>query len=381
VSKHQPWTILAFAFALTVSASLLAFPFWANSPSRKNPNDPRAQSYIQPTPTQSNTPTCTLSRFAGLGNRSYSTVAGNAHATSFAGIRKMGVYNNELYFTSSVSMSNCAVWKIDVNDNLTLVAGKGSSGPVGVTRLAATLPYLIDVAASATEVFFATTQKVYKIDSSGMISIWAGGGTDQTSENTTATNAICYINDIDVYNGELYISENGGASSAWSLRIRKIGIDGKINTIAGGVYSGGLASSGDGGLAISAIFAPEAMIIVGSNIYLSDYSASAIRKVDLNTGIITRHSSTQGSAHLICSDGGEIYAKNTNTSSNVWISRSPNNTYALVRSGDIDGYYDNMSAIGWLRLQSISGIAYFKGKLLFAVDTDYCMILQVNCPY
>jgi hypothetical protein len=358
VLKQRFWVTLVGLFLLVVSASLLAFPFWANSPSRKNPNDPRAQTYIQPTPTKSNTPTCTLSRFAGLGNSSYNTVPGNARATSFTGIKNMGVYNNELYFTSLVSTFNCAVWKIDVNDNLTLVAGKGISSPVGVTRLAAALPYLIDVAASATEVFFATSQIVYKIDSSGMISILAGGGVDQMSENIPATNAVCYINDIDFYNNELYISEYGsGVSSMWSKRIRKIGIDGKINTIAGGVDSGGLASSGDGGPAINAIIDPKAIAIAGSNIFFSDYSASSIRKVDLNTGIIVKHSSIQGMPNNICSDGSEIYATNTGDFSNVWITRSPNSSYALVRSGSIEGYFDNMSSIGWGKVRALVGIA------------------------
>jgi len=76
--------------------------------------------------------------------------------------------------------------------------------------------------------------------------------------------------------GNIYFADN--------YRIRKIGPDGIINTIAGNGVSG---SSGDGGPALSAsIGIVKQIAVFGSRVWFVDSSAYKIRSVDLNSGLI-----------------------------------------------------------------------------------------------
>lgn len=80
--------------------------------------------------------------------------------------------------------------------------------------------------------------------------------------------------------GNIYISENQG-------RVRRIGVDGIITTVAGVVGAG---AGGDNGPAVQAsINVPLAMAIdaTGNLLYISDYQSCRLRRVNLQTGIIT----------------------------------------------------------------------------------------------
>jgi RHS repeat-associated protein len=79
--------------------------------------------------------------------------------------------------------------------------------------------------------------------------------------------------------GNLFITDSN------NVRIRKVGLDGTITTIAGNGDSG---ADGDGGPAINASFISPAGIKVDAqdNIYIADQGTHRIRKID-NEGIIT----------------------------------------------------------------------------------------------
>ena len=79
--------------------------------------------------------------------------------------------------------------------------------------------------------------------------------------------------------GVLYIADQG------NQRIRRVGLDGIIETIAG---NGDAGFSGDGGLATEASFNSPADVAVDSegNIYIADHGNDRIRRVDPD-GIIT----------------------------------------------------------------------------------------------
>jgi trimeric autotransporter adhesin len=89
---------------------------------------------------------------------------------------------------------------------------------------------------------------------------------------------------LDNQNGILFIADFD------NRRIRKVDLTtGLITTIAG---TGAAGATGDGNPAISAPMTPNAIHVNGSTLYLADASASVIRKINLQTGIVERFAGT-----------------------------------------------------------------------------------------
>jgi len=186
------------------------------------------------------------------------------------------------YFWQSLSAPRIRM--IDTAGIITTVAGngvQGYSGDNGPANAAKIYPQEFDVD-SVGNIYIADryNNRVRKVDvSTHIITTIAGNGIlGFSGDGGPALQAeidplgIC----VDRI-GNLYIIDGG-------LRVRKIDTGGTINTIAG---SGNAGYSGDGGPALNA----DLMINYGieidtnSNIYLA--CESRIRKINLNTGLIT----------------------------------------------------------------------------------------------
>jgi uncharacterized protein (TIGR03437 family) len=112
-------------------------------------------------------------------------------------------------------------------------------------------------------------------------------GSDPLGDGGPATNAV--IQNVNVVitdsSGNAYLAENQG-------RIRRIGTNGIITTVAGMV---GVGSGGDGGPAVQAgLNVPLGLAIDGTGnfLYISDYQNCRIRRVTLSTGIIITFAGT-----------------------------------------------------------------------------------------
>jgi sugar lactone lactonase YvrE len=112
--------------------------------------------------------------------------------------------------------------------------------------------------------------------------VQTAAGSDPLGDGGPATNAV--IQNVNVViadsSGNVYIAENQG-------RIRRVGTKGIITTVAGQV---GVGSGGDGGPAVQAgLNVPLGLAIdtTGNFLYISDYQNCRIRRVALQTGIIT----------------------------------------------------------------------------------------------
>ena len=124
--------------------------------------------------------------------------------------------------------------------------------------------------------------RIFKVDTNGIITTVAGNGTDGFSgDGGAATNAeLSDPEDVAVdKTGNLFIADMGNE------RIRKVGTNGIITTVAGNGTNG---FSGDGGAATNAEFYRPYGIAVDNigNLFIADLENSRIRKVDTN-GIIT----------------------------------------------------------------------------------------------
>ena len=123
-----------------------------------------------------------------------------------------------------------------------------------------------------------------KVDlTTNLISSIAGGGTPENDTgDARATAARIYPNALALdLSGNLVISDRGNS------KIRRLDITtGILTTIAG---SGGIGSDGDGGLAtLASLHDPGGVAVdAGGNVWIADFYAYVVRKVDAATQIIT----------------------------------------------------------------------------------------------
>jgi uncharacterized protein (TIGR03437 family) len=176
--------------------------------------------------------------------------------------------------------------------------------------------------------------------------------------------------------GNLYIADTG------NNRIRKIGTDGNINTIAG---NGTAGFAGDGGPAVSAsLRAPQAVAVDGAGVvYIADYSNSRIRRIALSGAISTiagngRFSYTgDGGAALTASfnfPSGVAVASNGNVyvadfQNNVVRLLTPNETSSAVPAIDLGGVVSAAAFGGFTTAAPGSWIEIYGADLAGATKT------------
>ncbi|HLY62799.1 MAG TPA: PxKF domain-containing protein [Terriglobia bacterium] len=176
---------------------------------------------------------------------------------------------------------------------ITTVAGngtadyRGDNGPATSAEIRDPIAVAVD---SAGNVYIADTSnsRVRKVSTSGTITTFAGGGTgcagqtDSVGDGCPATSAnfaLTYGVAVDSA-GNVYIADTD------NFRLRKVGTDGIITTVAG---NGTYGYSGDGGPATSAELDSPFGVAVDSagNLYFADRNNQCIRKVDAGGTITT----------------------------------------------------------------------------------------------
>jgi uncharacterized protein (TIGR03437 family) len=127
-----------------------------------------------------------------------------------------------------------------------------------------------------------TDNRIRRVSFTGTISTYAGTGVPGYSGDRGKAGAAELSGPTGVAvdaSGNLYVADRG------NFRVRRITLDGTINTIAGTGFSG---FSGDNGPATSARVSPVAVAIDSKgNLYIADGPNYRIRKVDLNGTITT----------------------------------------------------------------------------------------------
>jgi|GEM_PF-1818677 len=186
--------------------------------------------------------------------------------------------NGNVYFSDT---GNSVIRKLDTSGNLTIVAGIGTAGfsGDGGSALAANLNTPAGVAVDpAGNLYIADTnnQRIREVGTNGDINTIAGTGACYLSNDGPAlSSALCNPFGLSYVasTGSLLISEPYP-----NTRVRILYPSGNIKTVAG---SGGYGFSGDGGSSYSAALAyPYGITTDGSgNLYIADTNNQRIREV------------------------------------------------------------------------------------------------------
>jgi sugar lactone lactonase YvrE len=261
--------------------------------------------------------------FAVTGSNTISTVAGTGvdgfsgdggPATSAQISRPNGLafdaQGNMYIADPSDPNPNDRIRKVDTNGIITTFAGggtvpgpgNGDGGPATLAELNVPEDVAVDAAGN---VYIAdrNDQRVRKVNTAGTITTFAGGGNPvppDIGDGGPATSArLAAPNAVAVDAlGNVYIADRD------HMRIRKVDTSGIITTVAG---DGTQGSGGDGGPATSAqLRFPRGLAVDGAgNVYIADHSNHRVRKVD-SGGTITTVAGTGVicSPNFVCGDGG-----------------------------------------------------------------------------
>ncbi|MCE3226644.1 MAG: S-layer protein [Bacteroidetes bacterium] len=233
----------------------------------------------------------TIGTFAGIGTSpGFSGDGGPATAAQLYGA--MGVAIDALGNIYIADRVNARIRKVNTSGIISTFAGGGISTGDGIPATSASLGWIYDVEIDAAgNIYFPEGQdnKIRKINTSGIITTIAGNGNFGFSgDGGPAINAEInkpHAIDIDP-SGNIFISDT------YNHRVRKINTSGIITTFAG---IGTAGTSGDGGLAINAETGyPMGVAFDGAgNIYIADHGysgitpGSRIRKVTSSGNITT----------------------------------------------------------------------------------------------
>jgi sugar lactone lactonase YvrE len=255
---------------------------------------------------------------AGNGSPGYSGDGGAASNATFDNPNYVAIDTvGNLYIADT---GNARIRKMDTNGIITTVAGKGGYGFSGdggaAINASFSLPFAVAVDAPGNlYIADADNNRIRKVDTNGIITTVAGGGSGGNSGAATNANlnypcGMC----LDVF-GNLYIADTDNS------RIRKVDTNGMITTVAG---DGNKSYTGNSGAATNAsLNDPCGMCLdVFGNLYIADSDNNRIRKVDTN-GII---STMAGNGHpTYAGDGGAA------TNASFWIPEG----VALDASGNL----------------------------------------------
>lgn len=228
-----------------------------------------------------------ISTIAGTGIQG-NDVSGNALSANLSTITGIAINNaGEIYFSDPLNNKVC---KIDLSGNINLIAGTGVGGYNGdnIPAITAELwnPYFIAIDPNQDLIISDFSAGRLRKVSGGIITSIAGASANfQYSEGGMAdTSFIGSVQGISYdANGNLYFADYLGA------RVRRIGANGILNTIAGTGVAGNSGDYSFGALALTAKLNAPYDVVVDSlnNIYFTDRDNHRIRKINAQGEIST----------------------------------------------------------------------------------------------
>jgi sugar lactone lactonase YvrE len=299
--------------------------------------------------------------------------------------------------------ANNVIRKVGTDGIISTVAGNGADGYSGdggaATNAELSLPRGVAVDASG-NLFIADwwNSRIREVGINGIINTLAGGGTNGLGDGGLATNA-----ELSVPSGvALDASSNLFIADQGNMRIRKVGADGIITTVAG---NGAEGYSGDGGAATNAeLDNPVGVAVDASgNLFIVDLLNALIRKVGAD-GIIS--TAAGNGAYGYSGDGGPATKAElggprgvaVDASGNLFIADQNNERIRKVGTNGIittvagngyinqntrslaGGYSGDGGAATNAELNNPSGVAVDASRNLFIADAGNSRIRKVVFP-
>ena len=291
---------------------------------------------------------------AGTGTAGYS---GDGGAATSAKLKNpLGVAVDAARNLLIVDSGNHCVRRMGTNNIITTVAGNGTNGYSGdggmATNANLSVPQSVTTD-SLGNLFVADSgnNRIRQIGTNGVIATVAGRILNDGDFATNATLNVVYGTAFDLV-GNLYIADSG------DNRIRKVDTNGIITTVAGnGIYD----YSGDGGAATNASLKHPFGVALdnGGNLFIADYNNYRIRKVDAN-GIISTVAGTGSSG--FSGDGGmatnakisSVFGLAVDAAGNCFIADWSNNR---IRKVDTNGIISTVAGTGSFGFSGDGGAA------------------------
>lgn len=184
----------------------------------------------------------------------------------------------DLYLTDS---ENARIRRISSSGVITTVAGGGSSNDDNVAGTSAELSFPIGLTADATgNVYIADFGHIRRLSLDGRLSTIAGGG-DSVADGVAARSAEIDLAAALAFDraGNLYFAEFA------RNRVRRVSPDGRVFTVAG---TGEAGSTGDGGLATQArLHDPRGLAVdANNNLFIAEREGHRVRRVT-TAGVIS----------------------------------------------------------------------------------------------
>lgn len=244
--------------------------------------------------------TFTISTVAGDGIPGYSGDNGPAVQAAVFALSGLGLDRAGNLLIADTA--NCRIRRV-ANGIITTVAGNGTCDFAGDggPAISAELQYPRGVAMDAAgNLYIADTgnARVRKVGLDGIITTIAGDG----NLNYSGDGGPAILSEFhDPWSIAIDAAGNLFVVDRSNQRVRKIGIDGNVNTVAG---NGNQAWAGDGGPATAAsLYVPDGVALDSAgNIYIVEAQSASVRKVNLQ-GIIQTVAG-QGTAFGFGGDGG-----------------------------------------------------------------------------
>ncbi|MFJ1792168.1 NHL domain-containing protein [Kitasatospora griseola] len=247
--------------------------------------------------------------------------------------------------------------KITADGRISTIAGTGTGGFAGNNgpAVSAQLNYPLAVAVDGTGVLYVSDysgHRVRKITTDGRISTIAGTGTPGFSGdgNPAASAQLSHPRGLTVdSDGNVYIADGN------NHRVRRIGADGKISTVAGTSTAG---FTGDGGPAGKAqLNLPMGVAVDGAgNLYVSDYNNHRIRRIGADGKITT----VAGTKAGFGGDGGPASAAQLSNPmalamdcvDALYIADHVNNRIRRIASPKMAGLPESGTVASWANVRS-----------------------------
>ncbi len=335
----------------------------------------------------------TITTITGTGVAGYS---GDGGAATLAKVNHAwGVYidnSNNIYFSED---GNYTIRKIDASHTISTIAGtgllgfSGDGGPATAAQINHAGQIITDAVGN---IYFTDSynNRVRKINTAGVISTIAGNGTPGFAGDGAQATAAKLFNPlgiaIDRY-GNLYISDFS------NNRVRKINTSGIITTFAGNGTSG---YSGDGGAAISAsLHNPNSIAIdTSGNIYVTDNANHCIRKIN-TSGIISTYAGNGVGG--FSGDGGPATSAQlhypagiaTDTFGNIYISDysnsrlrkvNPSGIISTIAGTGIPGFSGDGGPASAAQLNNLTGVACGNNGSIYICDYNNNRVRMMAPP-